>query len=207
MVHLLVVHGGGMGDVSCETNRLRFIGRGGTLASPEAMRGGSPLSNTVGFVLDPVVSLRHTVSLPPHGTAGVDLLIGMAETREIALAQVEKYQGPRMTDRAFDLAWTHSQVTLRQLSVTEREAQLYGRLAGALVFADPARRAGPGILRKQPPRPERPLELWDLRRRADHPAPGRRAPARMEMVRQLVQAHAYWRIKGLAVELVILERG
>ena len=28
-------------------------------------------------------------------------------------------------------------------------------------------------------------------------------PAHIELVRQLVQAHAYWRLKGLAVDLVI----
>jgi len=28
-------------------------------------------------------------------------------------------------------------------------------------------------------------------------------PANIELVRQLVQAHAYWRLKGLAVDLVI----
>ena len=203
MLHLLVVQGGGPGDVSCETDRLRFIGRGGTLASPEAMRGGSPLSNTAGFVLDPIVSLRHTVSLPPHGSAVVDLLIGMAETREVALAQMEKYQGPRMTERVFDLAWTHSQVTLRQLGITEREAQLYGRLAGALIFADPARRASPGALgsnrRSQ-------NGLWSYGISGDAPIILLRVSSaeRIEMVRQLVQAHSYWRIKGLTVELVIL---
>jgi DNA-binding NtrC family response regulator len=38
-----------------------------------------------------------------------------------------------MSDRALDLAWTHSQVTLRQLNATEAEAQLYARLAGAVL--------------------------------------------------------------------------
>src|SRR5262249_460025 len=30
------------------------------------------------------------------------------------------------------------------------------------------------------------------------------SPERMELVRQMLQAHAYWRVKGLAVDLVIL---
>ena len=76
----------------------------------------------------------------------IDLVIGVTESREAALAQVEKYQSSRMADRAFDLAWTHSQVTLRQLNATEGEAQLYGRLASALIYADPARRASSGVL-------------------------------------------------------------
>ncbi len=52
-----------------------------------------------------------------------------------------------MAERAFELAWTHSQVALRQLNATESDAQLFGRLAGALIYADPARRANAGILR------------------------------------------------------------
>ena len=65
-----------------------------------------------------------------------------------------------MTERAFDLAWTHSQVTLRQLGITEREAQLYGRLAGALIYSRPRPARSPGHPGQQPPGPKRPLELW-----------------------------------------------
>jgi hypothetical protein len=137
----MVGQGGEQGEISCETDRFRFVGRGGTLANPAAMQGISPLSNTAGSVLDPIISLRRTVALPPHETAIIDLVLGVTESREAALAHLEKYQSSRMADRAFDLAWTHSQVTLRQLNVSEAEAQLYGRLAGALIYAAPP--AGP----------------------------------------------------------------
>ena len=134
----------------------------------------------------------------------LDLVIGAAESRETALALVEKYQNSRMADRAFDLAWTHSQVTLRHLNATEAEAQLYARLAGALIYADPARRATPGVSAQQSPRAKRPLEptafratrRWFSLRISDS--------EKIEIVRQLIQAHSYWRMKGLAVELVIL---
>ena len=110
------------------------------------MQKVAPLSNTAGSVLDPIIALRRTVTLEPDETAIVDLVIGVAENREAALALVEKYQHLRMADRAFDLAWTHSQVILRQLNATEAEAQLYARLAGAIIYADPARRATAGVL-------------------------------------------------------------
>ncbi len=203
MLHLMAVQGGGPGEVSCETDRLRFIGRGGTLASPEAMAGSAPLSNCVGFVLDPIVSLRRVLTLPPHGTAVVDLVTGMGESRAVALAQMEKYQAARMTDRAFDLAWTHSQVTLRQLNATEAEAQLFGRLAGALIYADAARRAAPGVLGKNR---RGQSGLWSYGISGDSPLVLLRISGaeRIEIVRQLIQAHAYWRMKGLTVELLIL---
>ena len=203
LLHLMVGQGGEQGEISCETDRGKFVGRGGSLANPAVMQSSSPLSNTVGSVLDPIVSLRRTVSLPPHATAIMDLVLGVTETREGALMQVDKYQSSRMADRAFDLAWTHSQVALHQLNSTEGEAQLYGRLASALIYADPERRANPSLLlanrRGQ-------SGLWGHGISGDAPLVLLRIsdPRKIEIVRQLIQAHSYWRMKGLTVDLVIL---
>jgi cyclic beta-1,2-glucan synthetase len=203
LLHLMVGQSGKPGALSCETDRTRFVGRNGTLAHPAAMQDAKPLSNTVGSVLDPIVSLRRSVLVPANGAVVVDLVLGATESRESALALVEKYQSPRMADRAFDLAWTHSQVSLHQLNATEAEAQLYCRLAGALLYADPARRASASVLRTNR---RGQSGLWSYGISGDAPlvllsiSDG----AKIEIVRQLVQAHSYWRMKGLAVELVIL---
>ncbi len=163
----------------------------------------APLSNTTGSVLDPIIALRRTVTLAPHETARIDFVLGVTENREAALALVEKYHNPRMADRALDLAWTHSQVTLRHLNASEAEAQLYARLASALIYANPARRATPGVLldnrRGQ-------SGLWSYGISGDAPIVLLRISdaAKIEIVQQLIQAHSYWRMKGLAVELVIL---
>ena len=202
LLHLMVDQKGEQGEVSCETDRSRFVGRGRTLENPAAMSGASSLSNTVGSVLDPIVSLRRTISVPPHETASINMILGVTETRESALAHVEKYQNSRMTDRAFDLAWTHSQVTLRHLNATEAEAQLYARLASALIYADPARRANPGILSNNRRGQN---SLWSYGISGDTPIVLLRIsdPEKIEIVRQLIQAHSYWRMKGLTAELVI----
>ena len=207
LLHLMLGRGSELGGkqetLSCETDRSRFVGRGGNLANPAAMQSVSPLSNTVGSVLDPIVSLRRTVFLRPHETVIVDLVLGVAESREDALAQVEKYQSVRMTDRAFDLAWTHSQVTLHLLNATEAEAQLYARLAGALIYADPARRASPVVLRNNRRGQN---GLWSYGISGDAPLVLLRISdmEKIELVRQVIKAHSYWRMKGLTVELVIL---
>jgi cyclic beta-1,2-glucan synthetase len=203
LLHLIVAQGGEQGETSCETDRSRFVGRGGNLAHPAALRSVAPLSNTVGSVLDPIVSLRRTVTLPPHETTIIDLVFGVTETRESALAQVEKYRSPRMADRTFDLAWTHSQVILHQLNATEAEAQLYGGLAGALIYADPARRANPAILRNNR---RGQSGLWSYGISGDAPIVLLRIndAAKIEIVRQMIRAHSYWRMKGLVVELVIV---
>lgn len=203
LLHLMVGQGGELGTISCETDRGQFIGRGRTPANPAAMQSISPLSDTVGSVLDPIIALRRTITVPRQATAIIDLVVGVTESRETALAQVEKYQSARMADRTFDLAWTHSQVALHQLNATEAEAQLYGRLASALIYADPGRRANPGVLRNNR-RGQR--GLWSYGISGDVPIVLLRIsdPKKIELVRQLIQAHSYWRLKGLTVELVIL---
>ncbi len=203
LLHLMVGQDAAQGDLSCETDRCRFVGRCGSMANPAAMQDIAPLSNTVGAVLDPILALRRTITLPPHATAIIDLVCGVAANREAALAYVEKYQSSRMADRALDLAWTHSQVTLHHLNVTEAEAQLYDRLAGALIYADPGRRANPSVLRNNRRGQN---GLWSHGISGDAPIVLLHISdvEKIDIVRQLIQAHSFWRMKGLTVDLVIL---
>ncbi|HCI12451.1 MAG TPA: cyclic beta 1-2 glucan synthetase [Gallionellaceae bacterium] len=203
LLHIMLGRGDEQNAVSCETDRARFVGRGGSLTNPAAMLNIAPLSNTTGSVLDPVVALRRTVSLGPHESVIIDLVLGVTESRADALAQVEKYQSARMADRTFDLAWTHSQVTLHMLNATEAEAQLYARLAGSLIYANPARRASPVILRNNRRGQN---GLWSYGISGDAPLVLLRISDtdKIELVRQVIKAHSYWRTKGLTVELVIL---
>ncbi len=203
LLHVMVGQGGQIGEVSCETDRGRFVGRGGTLDRPAAMQTSSPLSNTAGSVLDPIVALRRTVTLAPDEVAIIDLVIGATSSRPTAAALVEKYQTPRTAGRAFDLAWTHSEVALRHLNASETEAQLYARLASALIYADPARRASANILQANR---RGQSGLWGYGISGEAPLVFVRISnaEKIEIVRHLLQAHAYWRLKGLTVELLIL---
>ena len=63
MMHLMTVRGTTIGEPSYETDRMRFIGRGRTLASPAALDGQAPLSNSEGPVLDP--DRLHPPDRPP----------------------------------------------------------------------------------------------------------------------------------------------
>lgn len=202
MFHLLTAQGGGNGEVSYETDRMQFIGRGNTAMDPEAMTTPGRLSNGAGAVLDPVVAVRVRLTLAAGESATINIVSGMGDTREACLALIEKYHDRRLDDRVFDLAWTHSQVALRQLNATEADAQLYQQLAGSVLYANPSLRASAGTLllnhRNQ-------SGLWGQSISGDLPIVLLQIadPENIELARQLVQAHAYWRLKGLAVDLVI----
>ncbi|MYM90939.1 cyclic beta 1-2 glucan synthetase, partial [Rugamonas sp. FT82W] len=202
LMHSMMVHDAAVTDVSFETDRSRFIGRGNTAAAPNAMLNGEPLSGAEGSVLDPVVAIRHTITLQPDQTAIVDIVTGMTEQREAALHLIDKYQDRHLADRVFELAWTHSQVVLRQLNASEADAQLYGRLANSVIYPNAALRADAGTLAKNQ---RGQSGLWAYAISGDLPIVllQIKDPANIELARQLVQAHAYWRLKGLVVDLVI----
>ncbi|MBS1138642.1 MAG: putative carbohydrate binding:Glycosyltransferase 36:Glycosyltransferase 36 associated [Proteobacteria bacterium] len=202
MLHLMAVHDAVSVAVSAETDRSRFIGRTRSTASPLAMDEAGRLSGSDGSVLDPIVAVRHRIVLEPEQSVTIDLVTGIVETRAMALGLVEKYQDRHLADRVFELTWTHSQVVLRQLNATEADAQLYAHLAGSVIHANPSLRADASVLiRNQRGQ----SGLWGYAISGDLPIVLLQIgdAANIDLVRQLVQAHAYWRLKGLVVDLVI----
>lgn len=218
LMHLMTVHGTAFGEASYETDRVRFIGRGGSVHQPLAMQSSgthgtqksekyhdrhrSDLSGLDGSVLDPIVAIRHRIAIEPEQTARVHIALGIADSREGALTLVEKYRDRHRADRVFELAWTHRQVVLRQLNINEIDAQLYSRLASSILYSNPARRASSGILVKNR---RGQSGLWGHGISGDLPIVLLRIAThkKTDITRQLVQAHGYWRTMGLLVDLVI----
>jgi cellobiose phosphorylase len=202
MLHLMAVHGNAVEGASYETDRSKFIGRGRTVVDPAAMMENGHLSDSEGSVLDPIVSIRSRITLAPDESAVIDYVTGICESRVAAQALMEKYRDRNLADRVFNLAWTHGQVALQQINATEAAAQLYGRLASAIVYANPAWRASASILRRNN---RGQSDLWGYSISGDLPIVLLRIENQenIDLVVQMVQAHAYWQMKGLAVDLLI----
>lgn len=202
MLHLMAVHGADVGEASYETDRLRFIGRTRSAVDPLAMSDPGPLSGTDGSVLDPIVAIRHRIALDPEQSVTIDIVSGISDTRDAAVSLIQKYFDRHLADRVFDLTWTHSQVVLRQLNASEADSQLHARLASSVIHANASLRADPAVLIKNR---RGQSGLWGYAISGDLPIVLLQIgdSANIDLVRQLVQAHAYWRLKGLAVDLVI----
>ena len=78
--HALSQEGRSQGPVEWETDRTRFLGRGRGLERPQALDGRA-LSGTTGCGLDPIVSLRQRIRLPPGGAARLCFATGIAADR------------------------------------------------------------------------------------------------------------------------------
>lgn len=202
MFHLMKLNNGEANNISYETDRSKFIGRGRSIHNPIVMQG-QPLSSSQGSVLDPVFSIQYTVTIGPGESVTADLITGVAPTVEGCQGLIDKYQDRHMRDRAFELSWTHSQVVLRQIGATEADAQLFGKLASSVIYHNPALRAAAGVISKNQ---RGQSGLWAHSISGDLPIVLLEVSdtTNVALVRQVIKAQAYWHLKGLAVDLVIL---
>ncbi|HEY4185351.1 MAG TPA: glucoamylase family protein [Polyangia bacterium] len=200
-MHLMMVQGTVVGEPSYETARAEFVGRASSLLDPAAMHRAR-LTDSEGSVLDPIMAIRHVVVLEPDETARIHLVTGVSDSRAATLALVDKYSDRHSGDRVFDLSWTHSQVVLHQVAITEADSQLYERMAGHILYANPNLRAARSVIARNRSGQS---ALWAYGISGDLPIVLLRIadPANVNLARQLVRAHAYWRLKGLASDLVI----
>ncbi len=201
--HLAVVEGEAAGGAQFETDRARFLGRGRALRTPISVIDGQPLSNTAGTVLDPIFSLRRRVRIPAGATARIAFWTMVAPTRAQALDLVDKHHASTAFDRVVTLAWTQAQVQLHHLGADPDEAHLFQRLANRALYSDPTLRPSSDVLQRSAGGPS---QLWANGISGDLPIVLVRIDEAedLEIVRELMRAHEYWRMKRFAVDLVIL---
>src|SRR5207249_1719636 len=153
--------------------------------------------------LDPIFSLRQRIRLVPGASVRLSFATGLASDRETAEALAQKYRDPSAASRTFALAFTHAQSGLRHLGISNDEALLFERLASRVLFADSSLRAGPDIIRSNelgqaglwPHGISGDLPILLVRVAGDDDVP---------LVRQVLHAQEYWRLKGLSADVVLL---
>jgi cyclic beta-1,2-glucan synthetase len=190
--------------VSYETDRARFIGRGGSIGAPAELDPDSDgLSGTTGATLDPIMSLSQELEIRPHSTVEVAFVTAVADSREATLQISGRYQDWTRLERAFDRARTESERELRQLELTTAELEHIMELLSLLYYPNPALRAEPDTLaantKGQP-------GLWAYGISGDYPIiVGRvRQEEEVALAHDLVRAHIYWRTRNLMIDLVLL---
>ncbi len=205
MAHVLLVPGQ-QPEVHYETDRARFLKRSQTARYPLALSGNGPaLSDTVGATLDPILALSQTLDVPPHKTVEVAFLTLAASSRAKLLRLAAAYQEWGQVERAFERARYQSELELRQLSLSSSQIEQIQKMLLALLYPFGGLRAPSSTLaantKAQP-------GLWTFGISGDYPVLLVRLSdeAEIGLLREVLQAHLYWRNRGIKVTLVILNQ-
>jgi cellobiose phosphorylase len=186
--------------VQYETDRARFIGRGRSLKNPAALDGD--LSNTTGTVLDPIFSLRRRIVIEPGRRVQISFVTAVTDNRDSAIGLIDKYKDILASHRALELAWNYSQLEFRHLRIHQEEVQLFQKLASRLIYPHAQfrtvqdrlvkNRLGQSCLWSQGISGDLPIVVVTVGDIYD-----------VDLVKQLLIAHAFWSLRGLKSDLVI----
>ena len=191
-----------------ETDRARFIGRGGTSRHPAVFSvdsKASMLSGTTGATLDPICALQAEITMPPYETAQIAFVTLAANSRKDAIELARRYRRLPQLNKAIDDTRIQSEQELAQLELTSQDVEWIQKLLSPLLYPSPALRADLAELNAnmlgQP-------GLWSFGISGDYPILLARLKrdADLDLLNKLLLAHTYWRKRGLMIDLVILNQ-
>jgi cellobiose phosphorylase len=197
--HLLV---GAPAGIQFETDRETFLGRGNSPASAHALY--RELNGSSGTVVDPVFSLRCRMTLAPRDRMEFSFLTLVASSREDIMTMAAKYRRPGAVTQAFEMMWTRSQLEFRYLGIGSTRAHRFQELASYLVFPNIRLRSPDRIARNRMGQ----SGLWALGVSGDLPimAVTLADDHGLNVIRELLQAHQYWRMRGFRADFLILNQ-
>jgi len=190
-----------------ESDRARFLGRGQTARSPQALTaagwGQTEWQGVTGATLDPVMALGQTVQLEPHTSVQLVVATLQGPSRAATIALAQRFQAWSAIDRALQRTRSQSERELRQLGVRGEMLQHFQQLLSLLLYPHPAARAESATLAANS---KGQSALWAYGISGDYPVLLLRMASENdgELLQSLLQAHTYWRRRGLRIDLAIL---
>ncbi|MDZ7757970.1 GH36-type glycosyl hydrolase domain-containing protein [Rhodohalobacter sp.] len=186
-----------------ETERSKFIGRGRTLNHPKAMDRESRLEYSLGNVSDPIMSLRKKIKLGPGEKVIFSFGLGYAKSEQEAVQMADMYDNSLAVFRAFDLADVYSSVELNHVEINSKEAHYFQELASYVIYSNLKYRGDPSMLTENRKKQQ---DLWVYGISGDLPLVIFKMDQtdQIKHLKKMLKAHAFWRLKGLQTELLIL---
>lgn len=142
------------------------------------------------FSPDYAAGIRNSVLIGPKETVVVNVLSGIGDTREQSVEMIKKMQEQNNISRMIADARRHATMVMKRVNLTDANARLFRRLAGDTIFLSTA--TGNTDSNHQPASEQPATILLRIK-----------SSAHSDVILQIVQLHAYWRMHGIITDLVI----
>lgn len=206
LFHMALVSGSTVsqpGNASYETDRMRFIGRGRSTLDPQALGSDAALSGSAGPVLDAVAAIRVPFTLEGGASITIDWITGIASSLEACTALARKYQDVRLAQCILEGSARYRMTLLERLQLSEAEASQYERAVSSIIYADPALRGRASAI-QQNQRGQSGLWGFGISGDVSVALLELSSSAHIDLLRQLLMAHAYWAGYGIRTELAVI---
>lgn len=206
VLHWVISDDAAVTPEGADSDRRAFLGRCRTTRDPIALEQARQTpAGTTGFTLDPVMSLRVSIVVPPGGTARCVFATGVATSRESVLALGARFQTMSAVEWALADAAGETARELARLGVRAEAVDATQRLGSLLLYPQRALRKPEALVRNQGGQ----SALWGLGLSGDLPIIVVRIGAMNEtaLVNDLIGAMGFLRRRQLASDLVALHEG
>ncbi|WP_250460738.1 GH36-type glycosyl hydrolase domain-containing protein [Microbulbifer litoralis] len=205
LAHCVVGQPGIWHKLAWETDRSRFLGRGGSPARPQALQDGlAGFTGTTGPVLDPVIASALEVTVAPQSEIEILYLTGVSKSRRELLSTLRYYHSRPKAHWVFDLARMQSEQELRNLHIAAGDMRWMTDLLSAVLAPVSGLRAPSRVLARS-----RHIQpgLWSRGISGDNPIllVQIREEQDIGFAEPILQAHTLWCGRGLPVDLVIID--
>lgn len=187
-----------VGKITFETSRERFIGRSRSLHDPAALQ--QSLSCTQGAAVDPCLSLRCEITIPPKGEATLYYVTGMSRDREDVLQLAQKHRYASACQTVFERSLARSNVVRGYVHITAEEEMLAMQLLRHVLYPSPQKR-------QQIQHSTNKLgqsALWRFGISGDLPILLCTLTAAPVLPETLLKIRAFWQLRGFPCDLVFL---
>lgn len=204
LLHSIVHEASGQDAFVIETDRAKWLGRLGNEEYPQALTQG--LTGTTGWTLDPVMAIQLELSVPPSDSRQCAFLTCTADSTGQAIQSCARFSLSGLNTIFLDSAQVAAR-ELQRLGLHDAQLPVLQRLVSLLIYPHQAMRR---INTQTAPVQQRgQAELWSFGISGDLPILLLRMTddSPPEQLDTLLRAQSLWRLRGLAVDLLIVRVG
>jgi cyclic beta-1,2-glucan synthetase len=201
--HAIVSPPGAVARFGWETDRGRFIGRGGSLRRPAGLAAGMDgLAGTTGAVVDPACGAALEITLAPYARIEIGFMTAVARSRKELLGALGHYRSASRINWLFEQARMQSALELHHLSMPPHEVRFAMQLMSAMLEPQPE-------WRRCLERTDEPLQslLWSRGVSGDWPIITVLVRQRRDLreIERLIRAHTFISGRELRSDLLLVD--
>ena len=190
-------------NYSYETERSGFIGRNNELNKANALN--RDLTNYAGDNLDPVLSIRNTITVPANESVSVYILSGFGRSMEQIEDMIKYYSSKQIIEKSFKISILLNAIDTKKLNITAKNMRTYNIMLNYLYqitkyVVDDNRM---DVLRKNALGLN---GLWKFGISGDRPIISIEIDdvSKMSPVLELLKAFEYYKSKSIFVDVIII---
>ncbi len=193
-----------IGDFEYETDKEKFIGRG-NLGIPYMAENSIPLSKKIGLVTEPIVALKRTIKVKPQEKVTIDFILAVHEDKEKVIENIKKYQSTENVRKEFELSKARVEAESRYLNRKGSDIAIYQKMLSYLVFHNPIK--AQLLENKNTWINYHQSDLWKYGISGDLPIILLKVRNVNDsyVIKQMLKAYEFFRMKSVETEIVILD--